>query len=197
MSPNPITDQWTVSVGIRRRHKIWPAHRLDRFLINLGQDRTNSVIWLPSTLYLNIYFQNFPIPTQNSKFNHDKNKENWARYHNYYGMTCVLEDACKDSLKWSAEMIRDYTVNHAHEVNHQMAVKFAHDPPPLPQNNDDAWFKSHPKLPGSGKAPCKKITSRQLRKKKTTSGSGKRLPRNQQSQPQKKPHRYRPSTVAL
>ena len=122
---------------------------------------------------------------------------NWARYHNYYGMTCVLEDACKDSLKWSAEMIRDYTVNHAHKVNHQMAVKFTHDPPPLPQNIDDAWFKSHQKLPSSGKAPRKQITSRQLRKKKTTSGSGKRLPRNQQSQPQKKPHRYRPSTVAL
>ena len=76
MSPNLITDQWTVSVGIRRRHKIQPMCWLDRFLINLGQDRTNSVIWLPFTLYSNIYFQNFQIPTQNSKFNHDENKEN-------------------------------------------------------------------------------------------------------------------------
>ena len=153
VSPNLITDQWTVSVGIRRRHKVRPACRLDRFLINLGHDRTNSVIWLPSTLYLNIYFQNFQIFTQNSKFNHDEDKED--------------------------------------------IVKFAQNPPPLPQNNDDAWFKSHPKLPGSGKAPRKQLTSRQLRKRKTTSGSGKKLPRNQQTQPQKKPHRYRPGTVAL
>ena len=57
----------------------------------------------------------------------------WTRYHNYYGMTSILEAACKDSLQWNAEMIRDYTINHAHEVNHEMAVKFAHDPPPSTQ----------------------------------------------------------------
>ena len=121
---------------------------------------------------------------------------NWTRYHNHYGMTNILEDACKNSMQWSAEMIRDYNINHAHKVNHEMAMKFAHDPPPLPKNNDDAWYKAHPKLPGSGKAPQKQIASRQLRKKGTSRAGIKKLPRNQQ-QPQKKPHRYRPGTVAL
>ena len=35
MSPNPIADQWTAGTGIHGRYKI-----------RLGQDRTNSVIWL-------------------------------------------------------------------------------------------------------------------------------------------------------
>ena len=94
-------------------------------------------------------------------------------------------------------MIQQYTVNHAHEVNHPMAVQHAHDPPPLPDNNDDVWFCQHPKLPGSGKAPHKQMTSRQLRKKKTATGGVKKLPPSQQPKPQKKPHRYRPGTVAL
>ena len=121
---------------------------------------------------------------------------NWTRYHNYYGMTQELEDACKKELGWKQELIREYTVNHAHKVNHEMAMKHKHDAPPLPDNSDDAWFKAHPKLPGSGKVPRKPMTSRQLRKKGTSTGGVKKLPRNQQ-QPQKKPHRYRPGMVAL
>ena len=39
VSTSPVTDQWTVSVGIRGGHKIRPARQLDRFLINLGHDR--------------------------------------------------------------------------------------------------------------------------------------------------------------
>ena len=112
-------------------------------------------------------------------------------------MTRELEEACKRELGWKKELIREYTVNHAHEVNHKMAMKHAHDPPPLPDNSDDEWFKAHPKLPGSSKAPHKPMTSRQLRKKGTSTGGVKKLPRNQQPQPQKKPHRYRPGTVAL
>ena len=46
VSTSLVIDQWTVSMGIRERHKIRPARRLDRFFINLGHDRTNSVIWL-------------------------------------------------------------------------------------------------------------------------------------------------------
>ena len=78
---------------------------------------------------------------------------NWTRYHNHYGMTQELEDACKDSLSWSAEMVRQYTIDHAHEVNQPMATKWAQHPPPLPDNNDDLWYQAHPKLKGSGKAP--------------------------------------------
>ena len=66
---------------------------------------------------------------------------------------------------------------------------------PLPSNDDDDWFKCHPKLPGSGKAPHKPPPA------KTTSmkTKGKKLPAAQQGQKgqQKKPHRYRPGTVAL
>ena len=50
---------------------------------------------------------------------------NWTRYHNHYSMTQELEDACKDSLSWSAEMVRQYTIDHAHEVNQPMATKWA------------------------------------------------------------------------
>ena len=119
---------------------------------------------------------------------------NWTRYHNYYGMTKILEAACKRELGWKKEMIWDYTINHTHEVNHLMAIQYAHNPPPLPNNNDDAWFKAHPKLKGSGKAPHKPSSS-QPKKKKTTSGRGKHLPPFQQAP--KKPHWYRPGTVAL
>ena len=56
--------------------------------------------------------------------------QNWTRYHNYYGMTTILEAACKRELGWKKEMIRDYTINHAHEVNHPMAIQYAHNPPP-------------------------------------------------------------------
>ena len=31
VSTSPVTDQWTVSVGIRGGHKILPVRRLDRF----------------------------------------------------------------------------------------------------------------------------------------------------------------------
>ena len=54
VSPSPITNQWTVSAGIQGGHKIRPAHRLVRFLINLGHDRTNSVIWLSFILFEHI-----------------------------------------------------------------------------------------------------------------------------------------------
>ena len=63
MSPSLFTDQWTVSAGTQEGHKIQSARRLDRFLINLGHDRTNSVIWLSFYSDSNTPNQNF----QNSK----------------------------------------------------------------------------------------------------------------------------------
>ena len=76
-------------------------------------------------------------------------------------------------------------------------MKHVKNPPPLPDNDDDAWFQSHPKLPSSGKAPRKQPQSKtkKTKKKGKVQGSGKTLPASQKGT--KKPHRYRPGTVAL
>ena len=63
MSPNPLADQWTASAGIQEGHKIWSARCPDGFLVNLGHNRTNSVIWLSSYIFEHVY-QN---SSQNSK----------------------------------------------------------------------------------------------------------------------------------
>ena len=64
MSPNPLADQWTASAGIQEGHKIQSARCPDGFLINLGHDRTNSVIWLSSSSISEHVYQN---SSQNSK----------------------------------------------------------------------------------------------------------------------------------
>ena len=125
---------------------------------------------------------------------------NWTRYHNYYGMNNVLEAACARKLHWNYETIRQYTLSHAPEVNQQSAMRNANNPPPLPSNDDDAWFQCHPKLPGSGKAPRKQPQMKVQPKKKkgvakATKTKGKKLPVMQQGRT--KPHRYRLGTVAL
>ena len=124
---------------------------------------------------------------------------NWTRYHNYYGMNSVLEAACTKQLHWDRVALREYTLAHAPEVNHQNASKHAkHPPPPLPNNDDDAWFWSHPKLPGSGKAPRKQLQlqpKKAKKKGKKVQGGMKTQPASQQGKP--KVHRYRPGTVAL
>ena len=120
---------------------------------------------------------------------------NWMRYHNYYGMNLVLEAACSKQLHWDRAALREYTLNHAREVNHQSASKHAKHPPPLPDNDDDAWFRSHLKLPGSGKAPQKLPQVQPKKAKKKVQGGVKKQPASQKGQP--KPHRYRPGTVAL
>ena len=121
------------------------------------------------------------------------------RYYNYYGMNNVLEAACAGKLHWNHETIRQYTLSHAPEVNQQSAMRNANNPPPLPSNDDDTWFRHHPKLPGSGKAPRKQPQPKVQPKKKKgvtkVKHSGKKLPVTQQGQP--KPRRYRPGTVAL
>ena len=82
---------------------------------------------------------------------------NWTRYHNYYGMTHILERACSKKLHWNWETIREYTVSHAPEVNYEKAKQHVDNSPPLPENDDDDWYRRHPKLPGSGKAPHKQL----------------------------------------
>ena len=120
---------------------------------------------------------------------------NWTCYHNYYGMNHILENACSRKLHWTKETIREYIVNHAHEVNYEIATEYASDPPPLPENDDKKWFKKHPKLPGSGKAPCKELQLKTPKKKGRAKGGVKKLPPDQQLK--KKPCRYGPGTVAL
>ena len=93
------------------------------------------------------------------------------------------------------------TLDHAPEVNQVSAQRNASNPPPLPSNDDDQWFRHHPKLPGSGKASHKPPQAKAQPKKmkgvsKATKTKGKKLPASQQGQ-QKKPHRYHPGTVAL
>ena len=124
---------------------------------------------------------------------------NWTRHHNYYGMNCILEAACTKRLHWDRETLRDYTITHALEVNHQNAMRYAKNPPPLPDNDDDAWFQSHLKLLGSGKAPRKQSQpqTQKMKKKKgqKAQSGGKKLPASQQGK--LKPRRYWPGTVAL
>ena len=123
---------------------------------------------------------------------------NWTRYHNYYGMNSVLEAACTKQLHWDLAALPEYTLAHAPEVNHQSASRHVKHPPPLPDNEDEAWFKSHPKLPGSGKAPQKQpqLQPKKAKKKgKKVQGGVKMQPTSQQGKP--KVHRYRPGTVAL
>ena len=126
---------------------------------------------------------------------------NWMRYHNWYGMNNVLEAACARQLYWDHETICRYTLDHAPEVNQVSTQHNASKPPPLPSNDDDEWFRCHPKLPGSGKAPCKPPQAKAQPKKmkgvtKATKTKGKKLLASQQGQP-KKPHRYHLGTVAL
>ena len=210
MSPNPLADQWTTSAGIQEGHKIRSVRCPDRFIINLGHDRTNSVIWLSSYISEHIYKIHYKIQNLYSKFfilnftyKMTKIKKtlgrNWTRYHNWYGMNNVLEAACSGQLHWTRETIQQYTLDHAPEVNQGSTQHHASQPPPLPGNDDDDWFKHHPKLPGSGKAPRKPTPAKAPTK--STKGAaggtkGKKLTASQGGQ-KKKPHRYCLGTMAL
>ena len=99
---------------------------------------------------------------------------NWKRYHNYYGMNSVLEAVCTKQLHWDRAALHEYTLAHALEVNHQSTSKHVTHPPPLPSNDDDAWYQSHPKLPGSGKAPRKQpqVQPKKTKKKGTKGTKG-------------------------
>ena len=139
----------------------------------------------------------FQIIDPNSKMTRTKKTlgRNRTRYHNYYGMNHILQKACSKKLHWTREIIREYTVSHAPEVNHQNAMQYVNNPPPLPNNDNDNWFRHHPKLPGSSKAPHKQLQLKGKKKKGKAQGGGKTLPASQQGT--RKPRRYQPGTVAL
>ena len=103
-------------------------HQLVRIFINLGHDRTNSVILAFLLFHSNTHYQIFNSKLFYSKFTFQNSKmtrtkktlgHNWTRYHNYYGMNNVLEAACTKQLHWDRETLRDYTLTHSPEVNHQ------------------------------------------------------------------------------
>ena len=95
-----------------------------------------------------------------------------ARYYNWYGMTGRLR-ATLSKLGWTEERITQYdranrlTVNPDHEG----------ESPKVPAPTNMAWLKAHKLLPGQTKPPRKRGTA--------------------QPAAPKKPHRYRPGTVAL
>ena len=95
-----------------------------------------------------------------------------VRYYNWYGMMGKLRAVLK-RLGWTEERITEYdwanclTVSKDHEGEN----------PKVPAPSDTAWLKAHKPLPGRAKPPQKRGAA--------------------QSAAPKKPHRYRPGTVAL
>ena len=102
-----------------------------------------------------------------------------ARYYNWYGMMGRLR-ATLSKLGWTEERITQYdwanrlTVNPDHEGEN----------PKVPAPSDMAWLKAHKLLPGWARQ------TKPPRKRGTT------WPATQSAAP-KKPHRYRPGTMAL
>ena len=98
-----------------------------------------------------------------------------VRYYNWYGMTGKLRAVLK-RLEWTEERITEYdranrlTVSPDHEGEN----------PKVPVPSDTAWMKAHKSLPG------------QAKKTKPPRKRGAAQPTAT-----KKPHRYRPGTVAL
>ena len=95
-----------------------------------------------------------------------------ARYYNWYGMTGRLRAYLK-RLRWMEERIMQYD-----QANH-LTVSKEHEGENLkvPAPSDMAWLRAHKPLPGWAKPPRKRGAV--------------------QSAAPKKPHRYRPGTVAL
>ena len=94
-----------------------------------------------------------------------------ARYYNWYGMTGRLRAYLKGH-GWTEERITSYD-----KANH-LTVSRNHEGqnPKVPAPSDTAWLKAHKTLPGRAKSSSKR-------------GAGQPAT--------KKPHRYRPGTVAL
>ena len=95
-----------------------------------------------------------------------------ARYYNWYGMTGRLRAYLK-RLRWTEERIRQYD-----KANH-LTVSPDHEGenPKVSAPSDTTWLKVHKPLPRRAKPPRRR-------------GAG-------QPAAPKKPHRYRPGTVAL
>ena len=120
----------------------------------------------------------------------------WTRYHNYYGMNAKLYPVMQRE-GWSEQAIKNYSIAHAHEVNHEMATRYKDNPPNLPAPDDKNWLKRHLALQGSGKAPKKPILPKQTRRKGSSEGSSKGSVKRSSEGTKPKPHRYRPGTVTL
>ena len=99
----------------------------------------------------------------------------WARYYNWYGMTGKLRAALSQH-GWTEERINNY------DWTNHLTVNLDHkaENPKVPAPNDSAWLRNHKLLSGQAK------WAKPLRKKGTAQPAG-----------EKKPHRYRPGTVAL
>ena len=82
------------------------------------------------------------------------------------------------------QAIKDYSISHAHEVNEEMAARYRDNPPDVLSPDDKKWLKKHPELKVSGKAP-RKLQPKAVKKTGLSTGGVK------------KPHKYRPGTVAL
>ena len=102
----------------------------------------------------------------------------WARYYNWNGMTGKLRAALLQH-GWMEERINNYD-----RTNH-LTVSLDHEGenPDVLAPNDYTWLRRHKPLPGR----TKQLRAESLRKKGTA----------QPAEGGKKPHRYRPGTVAL
>ena len=106
----------------------------------------------------------------------------WARYYNWYGMRGKLRAALSQN-QWTEERITNYNwANHLTvSPNHEG------ENPNLLAPYDSAWLRRHMPLPGRAKQPRQQLRAKSLCKKGTA----------QPPEGRKKPHRYRPGTVAL
>ena len=106
----------------------------------------------------------------------------WARYCTWYGMTRKLRAALLQH-GWTEERINNY------DWTNHLTVSLDHEGenPDMPAANDHAWLRRHKPLPGRAKQLRSQLQAKSLCKKGTA----------QPAEGGKKPHRYRPGTVAL
>ena len=109
----------------------------------------------------------------------------WICYLNLYGTTDRLLDGLREE-GWELDQINKHTTSHLHKVNQGSAEANAKGGgPKLPKQDDEEWLRRHPALEESGKAPRKQLQPKTARSRTSATGGVK------------KPHRYRPGTVAL
>ena len=106
----------------------------------------------------------------------------WTRYYNWYGIMGKLRAALLQH-GWTEERINNYD-----RTNH-LTVSPDHEGenPDMPAPDDHAWLRRHKPLLGRAKQPRPQLWAKSLCKKGTA----------QPAEGGKKPHRYRPGTVAL
>ena len=106
----------------------------------------------------------------------------WARYYNWYGMMGKLRAALSQH-GWMEERITNY------DWTNHLTVSLDHEGENLnvPAPNNSAWLRRHVPFSGRVKQPRQQLRVKSLHKKGTP----------QPAEGRKKPHRYRPGTVAL